>query len=239
MGMSEELTHAIFSHKIFSFNLFGFEIPVTDTVIVTWLIMLMITVLAIILTRKMTVVPSKKQSIAEMFVEFINNMAKDSIGHLAKHFTAYLGTVLLFILLANIASIFNFIPSLEIFHEFNIRPPTKDIAVPAALTTMTLVMMIGAGVRFKNPIGYIKSFFKPMAFMFPVKVMEYGIRPISLCLRLFGNILGSFIVMELIYLAMPQIIPAAFSIYFDFFDGGLQAYVFVFLTSIYIGEVVE
>jgi F-type H+-transporting ATPase subunit a len=58
-------------------------------------------------------------------------------------------------------------------------------------------------------------------------------------MRLFGNVLGAFIIMEILKHVVPIIIPAAFSLYFDFFDGILQAYVFVFLTGLYIKEATE
>ena len=58
-------------------------------------------------------------------------------------------------------------------------------------------------------------------------------------MRLFGNVLGAFVVMELIKLLIPVFIPVVFSLYFDIFDGLIQAYVFVFLTSLFIGEAIE
>ena len=70
----------------------------------------------------------------------------------------------------------------------------------------------------------------------PINILEIFIRPISLCMRLFGNVLGSFVVMELIKLVVPVIIPIPFSFYFDIFDGVIQAYVFVFLTALFIKE---
>lgn len=78
-----------------------------------------------------------------------------------------------------------------------------------------------------------------MAFMTPLNVLEIVIKPLSLCMRLFGNVLGSFVIMELIKMVVPVFVPLAFSFYFDIFDGLLQAYVFVFLTSLYIQEVTE
>ena len=69
--------------------------------------------------------------------------------------------------------------------------------------------------------------------------MEIFIKPLSLCMRLFGNVLGSFVIMELLKLIVPAVLPAVFSCYFDIFDGLIQAYVFVFLTSLYIKEAIE
>ncbi len=65
------------------------------------------------------------------------------------------------------------------------------------------------------------------------------IRPTSLCMRLFGNVLGSYVVMKLLEFICPAVLPIPFSLYFDFFDGFIQAYVFVFLTSLFIKEAIE
>lgn len=73
----------------------------------------------------------------------------------------------------------------------------------------------------------------------PINILEVFIRPLSLCMRLFGNVLGAFVVMELIKLILPVLLPIPFSFYFDIFDGLIQAYVFVFLTSLFLKEALE
>ncbi len=83
------------------------------------------------------------------------------------------------------------------------------------------------------------SFAEPMAIVTPINIMEIFIRPVSLCMRLFGNVIGSFVVMELIKMILPVVLPIPFSFYFDIFDGLIQAYVFVFLTSLFIKEQIE
>ena len=85
----------------------------------------------------------------------------------------------------------------------------------------------------------MKRFAKPMAILTPINILEIFIRPLSLCMRLFGNVLGAFVIMELVTLVVPAGVPAILSLYFDVFDGLIQAYVFVFLTSLYIAEAVE
>jgi F-type H+-transporting ATPase subunit a len=77
--------------------------------------------------------------------------------------------------------------------------------------------------------------------MLPFNLLEYIIRPLSLCLRLFGNILGGFVIMLLVEQALPVplVIPAILSLYFDFFDGLIQAVVFTFLTTLFVAEAVE
>lgn len=236
--MGEKLTHAMESHTAFEIKLFGFIIPVSDLVVTMWIIMAVMIILAFFLTRKLSLVPNKRQNIAEIIVEFVNNLVKDAIGpHHWKAFAPYLGTVLLFLVLANTVSIFNIIPGGE--EGFKLRPPARNINVAICLAVMSICVVIYAGIRYKGAGGWLKSFVKPTPVMLPFNILDYLIKPTSLALRLFGNILGAFIVMELIYMALPIFAPAVISMYFDLFDGILQAYVFVFLTSIYISEAVE
>ncbi len=236
VSMSDRLIEAMEPHNVFTIKLPGLEIPVTDVVVMMWVIMAVLIFFSIFLTRKLSAVPNKKQNVAEIIVEFINNIAKDAIGaHHWKAFAPYLGTIFLFLIFANTVSIFNVIPG----EGFKFRPPTRNINVTACMAIMSICVVIYAGIRYKRMGGWLKSFVEPIPMMLPFKILDYGIKPLSLALRLFGNILGAFIVMELIYMAMPPVIPAALSIYFDLFDGILQAYVFMFLTSLYIAEVLE
>lgn len=249
--MGEELSRALEPQVIFHIPLFGYSLPITDTIIVMWIIMVFLIVAAFILTRKMKTIPEGKQNFVETVVELINSLAKNSLGHYWKHFAPYLGTVLLFLIFSNTISIFNLIPSgeqlyelthIEFFHrlpEFSLRPPTRDVNVTASMAIMSIILVLFAGIRFKKISGWLKSFIEPVPVVLPFKILDYFIRPLSLCFRLFGNILGAFIIMELAYFAIPVVFPAFLSIYFDLFDGMLQAYIFVFLTSLYISEAIE
>ena len=96
-----------------------------------------------------------------------------------------------------------------------------------------------SGIHAKGVKRWAKSFAEPVAVVAPLNVLEIFIRPLSLCMRLFGNVLGAFVVMELLKIIMPAILPIPFSLYFDIFDGLIQAYVFVFLTSLFIKEAIE
>ena len=86
---------------------------------------------------------------------------------------------------------------------------------------------------------WLKSFTEPIPLITPINILEIFIPPVSLCMRLFGNVLGAYVVMELIKIVLPVGLPVPFSLYFDIFDGLIQAYVFVFLTSLFIKEAVE
>jgi len=119
------------------------------------------------------------------------------------------------------------------------KPPTKDMNVTVALAFMSIILIEVSGVRKKGTKGWIKSFAEPMPIVLPINILEVFIKPLSLCMRLFGNVLGSFVIMELIKIIVPPIIPAVFSCYFDIFDGLIQAYVFVFLTALFIKEATD
>ncbi|MEN8906329.1 MAG: F0F1 ATP synthase subunit A [Clostridiales bacterium] len=234
----------------YNINLGGLEITISDSIVVMWMIMIVIIALAYVLTRNLKPIPEGKQIAAEYIVETINSFFKQTIGHHWKPFAPYLGTILIFLVFANTVSLFNIIPSGELLYSlthfeifkhfhFHVSPPTKDINITAALAVMSIFLVIGSGIIIKGPIAFLKSFFEPLWIMLPFKILDYFSRPLSLCMRLFGNVFAAYVLMELIYMIFPLIIPAIFSIYFDLFDGGLQAFIFVFLTSIYISETVE
>ena len=119
------------------------------------------------------------------------------------------------------------------------KPPTKDINFTAALALMTIVLVQYAGIRARGVKGWLHSFVEPMPVMLPMNILELFIKPVSLCMRLFGNVLGAFVVMSLVQGLTKFILPVPFALYFDFFDGLIQVYVFTFLSSMYISEAVE
>ena len=218
---------------IFKFHLFGYVFEVGNTILITWVIMAALIILALVFTWKLSADrPGKLQVIVELLVDTVTNLCKESIGPHYKAYVPYLGTLLLYIGLSNIISVFNFIPGIEIF------PPTKDINVTAPLAIISIMVVICSGFRRKGFLGWVKSLADPMPLMVPFKLMEYGTKPLSLCLRLFGNVVAGFIIMELL-LSFAPFAGSPFSAYFDLFDGILQAYIFVYLTAIYIGEAVE
>ncbi len=222
----QEILDKLQSHVVFNIPIGG-GIPVTETVVVTWLIMLILISFSIIFVRNFKTIPTGVQNIIEIIVEGINNFLKGILGHEWKAFAPYLGTIALYLSLANIISIFGF------------TPPTKDLNVTAALSIMSIIIVVGASIRFKGVGGWLNEFKEPVPIILPMKILELFIRPLSLCMRLFGNILGSFIIMELLKIAIPVIVPAVFSIYFEIFDGLIQMLIFIFLTTLFIKEAIE
>ncbi|BDF69602.1 ATP synthase subunit a [Oscillospiraceae bacterium] len=208
-------------------NLFG-VLRVPQSVVVTWIIMAVLVLLAVALTRHMSLEkPGRVQTVLELLVGFLNKFTRDNTGEHWRSFAPYLGTVALYLVLANLAGL------------FGLDPPTRDLNVTAALALMSMVLIYGAQFRFRGLKGGLKKFAEPSPVLLPINIMEIAIRPLSLCMRLFGNILGSFVIMELIKFLVPVILPVPFSLYFDVFDGMIQMIVFVFLTALFVGDAVR
>ena len=221
---TNELIQQLHVNTVFTIGPFA----IAESVVVSWLVMAILVSLAIWLTRGLKVHdPSKKQVVAELIVTWLDSFTQSMLGPNAKEYSGYISTVLLYIGLANIIGI------------FGLKPPTKDLNVTIALALMSIVLIEVSGIRAKGCKGWLKSFAQPMAIVTPINILELVTRPLSLCMRLFGNVLGAFVIMELIKMVVPVIIPSIFSLYFDFFDGFIQAYVFVFLTSLFIAEATE
>jgi F-type H+-transporting ATPase subunit a len=228
---------------IFTLNVFGLSIPITETVIVSWIVMFILIAVSLVLTRRLEFVPRGPQVILETAVEFLNNFTKDQFGSFAKYLGPYMGSLFLFLVVANVIGVISPIEvkafGREFIPPFMLRPPTKDINVTAALALISIVLVLVCGFAARGFGGWFKHLLHPVPMMLPFNIMEYGTRLISLALRLFGNILGGFVLMHLIEGLIPLAIPMIFSLYFDFFDGMIQAGIFVFLTSLYISEAVK
>ncbi len=222
-GLMEELS----CETVFTIPVFG-GIEVAESVVVTWIIMAFLVLLSLILTRNLKVHGiSKRQAALEYCVTWLNNLVEGMLGEEAKQYAPYLVTVLIYLGISNVIGLIGF------------KPPTKDLNTTAALALMSIILIEMAGIRKKGVKKWAKSFAQPVAIIAPINVLEIFIRPLSLCMRLFGNVLGAFVIMELIKQILPVGLPLPFSFYFDIFDGLIQAYVFVFLTSLFVKEAVE
>jgi F-type H+-transporting ATPase subunit a len=231
--------------KGFSLTLFGQEfhsLDINETVLVSWVVMVILIIASLCLTRKLRQVPRGAQIFLEAAMEFCNNFSREHFGRMAAVYGPYIGTIFLFLLLANILPAISplSISILDVEPPFVIKPPTRDINLTAALSIMSILLVFFGGLKARGPVGWLKNLLHPIPMMLPFNLLEYIIRPLSLCLRLFGNILGGFIIMLLIEKALPVpiIVPVVLSVYFDFFDGLIQAVVFTFLTTLFVAEAV-
>ena len=226
-NLSEFLMEELEAATAFTIPIFG-GIEVAESTVISWVIMAIIMILTLVLTRNMKVEnPGKLQVGVEYVVESLQNIVRGIVGHEGERYVPYLATVLVFLGISNV------------FAVTGMKPPTKDLNVSAAVALMSIVLVQIASIRQNRVKGWLKGFTKPIAVVTPINIMELAIRPLSLCMRLFGNVLGAFVVMKLLEHLVPVILPAVFSLYLDFFDGLIQAYVFVFLTGLFIKEAIE
>lgn len=222
--MTESLMEELNCETVFTIPILG-GLEIKESIVVTWIIMAVVVGLCIIFVRNLKVEnPGKVQLALEAAIGTAQNFFEDIMGKSNRRYIPYLITVLLYIGISNIIGLFGF------------KPPTKDLNVTAALAIMSMCLIEYSGIH-KNGFGHwVRHFAHPVPVVAPIMVLEVIIRPLSLCMRLFGNVLGAFVIMELLKQVVPLLLPIPFSFYFDIFDGLLQAYVFVFLTSLFMNE---
>ena len=226
-NLVESLLEELNCENVFTIPVLG-GIPISESVVVTWIIMAVVILLCVIFVRNLKVEnPGRGQLALETAVSGLYGFFDDLIGEDGKSYIAYLMSVGIYIGIANLIGILGF------------KPPTKDLNVTAALAIMSIVLIEVSGIRKKGGTGWLKSFAQPMLIILPINILELFIKPLSLCMRLFGNVLGAFVIMELLKIVVPPVVPAVFSCYFDIFDGLIQAYVFVFLTALFIKEAMD
>ena len=213
-----KLTQALMEELTVEYVKVG-SLQIPESVVISWVIMLLLVVGSILLTRNLKVDHiSKRQAALEALYSLGKNFFEGLLGKEGSRYVPYLMTVALYIACSNVIGV------------FGVKPPTKDLDVTAALALMSIVLIEYAGVRARGGAGFLKSLAAPTPIMTPMNILEIAIRPTSLCMRLFGNVLGAFVIMELLKLVVPVFVPAVFSLYFDLFDGLIQTYGEVFLS---------
>ena len=224
---------------IASFQIFGITINFTETIVLEWLVMAIILGLAAFLTRDLRVSGvSKRQVIAEMAVQTVTNLVRDTMGRSWLWFTPYIATVFCF-------SVFGSLISLT-----GLRAVTSDFSVLLAWAAVTFVLITVTKIRAGGFLGYIKGFGDPVAFMAPINVLSEVATPTAMALRHFGNIAGGGIITALVYYGLANLsrmiglqvpiltvgIPAVLSLYFDLFSDFMQAFIFIMLTMVFVSN---
>ena len=226
------------------FELFGLRF--TETVVIGWAIIIAVLLLCLWLTKDLKKIPEKKrQVVAEMFVNFVNDMVKDNMGEKMMHYAPYIATLLVYSVVGSLVSM------------IGLRSMTADINVTVTWAAMTFILITYNKIKYHGFGGYLKGFAKPVAFIFPLNVISEVATPVSMAFRLFGNVTGGMIITGLLYSALGSLssllglafeagswafsvfqvgIPALLSAYFDLFSGCIQAYIFASLTMVYVGD---
>lgn len=174
--------------------------------------------------------PGKIQHTFEVVYEFVHASAEEIVGHGGAKYTAFFGTLFLFILFMNLLGL---IPGFE--------SPTMAPQVPLGLAVVTLLFYHAAGVR-ANGAGYIKQFLGPMLLlaplMLPIEIVSHFARPLSLTVRLWANMFAGEQV-YLTFLTLTKLIVPVIFIGLHLFVSVLQAYIFMLLAMVYVGGAVS
>ena len=226
------------------------DFTINETLVVSWIVMIIITGLCIFLTSNMKVEGiSKKQAIAEMLVETANNFVRNNTG--TNRFDK---------LIPFVAALFTTSVISNLISLVGLRSPTADLSTEAAWAVVVFIMITSAKIKAGGVLGYMKGFTEPIAVMTPFNILSELATPVSMACRHFGNILSGIVINGLIYAslavatsailinvnatlaAVPFLdvgIPAILSIYFDWFTGVMQAFIFSMLTIMYIANAAE
>jgi F-type H+-transporting ATPase subunit a len=211
--------------EIFEFTISNQTFAVTMSIIMQWAIMAVIIVSVLLLTRNLSKIPSKRQTVIEMIVNLFNGLIGQNLGNdYKKRFVPFVGTLGIFIACMNLTGLIGFAPS------------TRDLNVTATLALIAAFVMNANSVSKNGLGGYFHGYIKPYAFMLPMNIIEKFTIPLSLALRLFINMLVGVIFMELTYMALGYfafVIPIPLHFFFDLFVALIQTYVFVMLTIVF------
>ena len=234
--MQKELEIPVGEHWIV--NLFGYDVHM-DTLITLWVTMAIIIFFALLATGKTSLIPTKMQAVFENIVTIFSSLTKD-MGKNGKKHTPILMTLFLFIITGNLIGqipwkILNFFPAIKETHaEF--ASPTNDINVTASLAIIVLIYYIASGVKEKG-ISYFKHYFQPVWFMTPFNMLEDIVRPLTLSLRLFANILaGEILIMVLAGLIASLLDPASINTFCQSHLGGILPGAWVHNIGLFLGS---
>jgi F-type H+-transporting ATPase subunit a len=194
-------------------------IGVRDTVISTWIMMA-------IVVGAVAVVGRRWPEALEMLIGFLNDTISSAMGRPAGPYLPFLGTLAIFVAVANVIGIVPFVVS-----------PTRDINTPVALALIVFFSVYYFGIRAKGPWGYFKDLASPI-FMLPMELISHVSRALSLTLRLFGNIISTELIVAVVFALVPAFLPLLL-VAFSMLTGILQAYIFTVLAAVYIGAGLE
>ncbi len=202
-------------------------VPIMSAVVVTWAIMAVLVLGAALLTRHLTLRPSKAQAVAELLVTTVDSQIRDVTGAPPAPYRAFIGTVFVFVLFANWSSL---IPG--------VTPPTGAMETPAALAAVVFLSIIYFGIREGGLGGFLSGFARPNAMMIPLNMLESITRSFSMFVRLFGNVMSGVFVIAIVGSLAALFVPIPLMA-LDLLTGAVQAYIFAVLSMVFITGAVE
>ncbi|HHX97158.1 MAG TPA: F0F1 ATP synthase subunit A [Clostridia bacterium] len=212
------------------FTLFGLE--VTSVTTTAWGLALVLALVGIVATRKLERIPTSRLQVgAELLLDTLIGFFGDVMGseEKAKRYLPLLGTFFLFILMCNYSGL---IPGVGLVP--GMQTPTSTLSVTAAFAAIVFFFTHYYGFR-ENGWSYIKHFTEPIILLLPLNLLGEFTKPLSLSLRLFGNIYGEGMVVAGLFSIVPILVPVPLEL-LSMLLGFIQALVFTLLASVYIAS---
>ncbi|OOY11254.1 ATP synthase F0 subunit A [Thioclava marina] len=201
-------------------------VPITSPVVISWALIAILTLGSILLTRNLSLTPSKTQTVLELFVTTIEAQIRDTMNREPGPYRALIGTIFLFVLVANWSSL---VPGIE--------PPTAHLETDAALAVVVFAATISFGIAQRGLKGYLATFAEPSWVMIPLNIIEQITRTFSLMVRLFGNVMSGVFVVGIVLSLAGLFVPIPLMA-LDLLTGTVQAYIFAVLATVFIGAAV-
>ena len=206
--------------------------PVPDYIVMVIIVALLLIILLGLASRKLSLIPSSRQSLLETILQAFEGILTDIIGESGKKYLPMIGTIGLFIFCSNMIGL---VPGF--------MSPTSKLNVTAGCALAVFVYYHWQGMKAQGPLRYLKHFTGPIPalapLLLPIEVISHFSRPVSLSLRLFGNIFAEELLIVIIASIVPFVLPLPFMAV-AIFTAVIQSFVFVLLACIYIaGAVVQ
>ncbi len=231
-----ELFNKVFGRPILALlNLLGIQPSNPDSPVPDYLVMVIVVALLLIIvlglaSRRLSLIPSKRQSLLEFIIQSFEGQLVEIIGEEGRKFLPMIATVGLFVFSANMIGL---VPGF--------MSPTSKLNVTAGCALTVFVYYHWQGMKAQGVFRYLKHFAGPIPalapLLLPIELISHFSRPVSLSLRLFGNIFAEELLIVIIASIVPFVLPLPFMAV-AIFTSVIQAFVFVLLACIYIAGAV-
>lgn len=213
-------------NPVFSFDVFG--LTVTDTVVVSLALALLLSALAFVSTRFFH--PTNFgmwQTAVEFYVGWIRKLVGDIVEEDPEPYTPLIGTLILFVAVCNMLSV---VPV--------IRPPTADLSTTVALSLVVFLAVPAYGIRRRGLWGYLRGYVRPHPLMLPFNLISELTRTLALAVRLFGNVMSAQMVGAVVLVVAGVLVPIPLMM-LGIITGLIQAYIFGVLAAVFIAAAVQ
>ncbi len=202
-------------------------VPITSIVITTWAIVGVLAGASYLATRRLSVeAPGRLQSALEIVVETMSRQIRDTLHTPPERFVPLLGTLFVFLVVANLSSI---VPGVD--------PPTAHFETPAALAAIVLVSTHYYGIRARGLRAHLAEYIKPNPLLLPLHVVSEITRTFSLTVRLFGNVMSHELVIGIVLALAGLLVPVPLMV-LGVLIGIVQAYIFTILATVFVGAAI-